>query len=59
MAYRPMGFQRGSKGITGNGDASRVWKGEMVEQLGYWALPFEVPFLLACNSQFLERKEVK
>jgi hypothetical protein len=32
-----MSFQRSSKGITGNGDASRVWKGEMA----YIAVAFE------------------
>jgi hypothetical protein len=26
-----MGFQSGSKGITRNGDASHVWKEEMVQ----------------------------
>jgi hypothetical protein len=31
MVYQPMSFSRGSKGIAGNGDASRVWKGEIAQ----------------------------
>jgi hypothetical protein len=31
MAYRPLSFNRGSKGIAGNGGASHVWKGEIVQ----------------------------
>ena len=31
MVYRPLDFSGSPKGITRNGNASRVWKGEIVQ----------------------------
>jgi hypothetical protein len=50
MVYRPLGFQRNSKGITRNGNASRVWKGEIVQiAIAFWAPPLDVPIFLSKN----------